>query len=111
MEKVERHHRSLSNNLTLEEERHGDVERGVHLLRRDFEDTKDEMNEMDTCFINIEDILAHEQHCFHCPNGSPLTTLVLDCDESDSSDLLHHVAGPSGHMARPDTPYDMSIIS
>ena len=77
----------------------------------DLEDVKDEMEEMDTQFINIKDILAHEWHCSHCPSGSPWTTIVLDHDESDSSKLLHHIAGPSGPVAQPNTPYDMSVIS
>ena len=55
--------------------------------------------------------MAHEQHCSHCPNGSPWTTLILDRDKSDSSKLLHHVSDPSGPVARPDTPYDTSIVS
>ena len=95
VERIECCYHSLSDDLTLEEEHCGDVERGVHLVRRDLEDAKDDMDEMDTHLINLKDILTHEQHCFHCPNGSPWVTLILDRDESDSSELLHHVAGPS----------------
>ena len=48
VERIEHRHRDLSNDLTLEEECCGDLERGVFLICQDLEDAKDKMDEMGT---------------------------------------------------------------
>ena len=86
------------------------MERDLVLVCQDLGDLLDKVDKQDTRFVNIEDILAHEQHWSHCSNGSPWMTLVLDRDESNSPNLLQHVSSLLGLVVHLDTPYNVDTI-